>query len=288
MGIVTSERARYRERALRCLDQLPPFSPIIGRVLATMANEDVSFGALAELIEKDAVLAGNVLRLVNSAAYGRSGTINSVRHAVSLVGLGKLRNLVLGMQISRLWSRARLPASWCVADFNLHSVSTAVLADLLAQRLRVTYPEGAFAAGLLHDLGKLVIAIALLGEYQAIERLFALGGATMEECEMEILGMTHAQLSAAALAQWNLPGPIVTAVAHHHSGAIASKGAVELGDLVQAADKAANQFGYLISPTTAEASGDPRESFSTLGLADGAAPVLHEFQSEFETIRTCF
>src|SRR4030088_1332932 len=97
VGTVTSAR----DRIMGALDKLPPFSPVLTRLLATLADADVSFGALAAIIETDAVLAGGLLRVVNSALYGRTSTINSVRHTVSILGSTKVRNLVLGLSVSR-------------------------------------------------------------------------------------------------------------------------------------------------------------------------------------------
>jgi HD-like signal output (HDOD) protein len=184
---------------LRSLDRLPPFSPILNRLLATLAQEDVSFANLSEVIEKDTVLAGNVLRLVNSALYGLPGSVNSVRHAVAILGMVKLRNVVMSLSISRMWRNVRTPEGWSSARFNLHSVATAILSDLLAQRLPAPYPEGAFVAGLMHDIGKLLIGISLPGEFGMIGARFELGGCSLEECEREVLGATHAAESGAAL-----------------------------------------------------------------------------------------
>src|SRR5258705_5485642 len=119
-----------RDRIMGALDKLPPFSPVLAKLLATLSDEDVSFGELAGIIETDAVLAGNLLRVVNSPLYGRSATINSVRHAVSLLGSIKIRNLVLGMSVSRRWSGARVPPKWDAKLFNVHSLALAVLSDL--------------------------------------------------------------------------------------------------------------------------------------------------------------
>src|SRR5579863_2286656 len=115
-----------RDQALACLGKLPPFSPMLTRVIATLAEEDVSFGKVGELIEKDTVLAGNILKLVNSALYGRRGTVNSVRHAVSLLGIAKLRNATLSLSVSRMWSRLKTPPGWSGAQFNLHSAAVAI------------------------------------------------------------------------------------------------------------------------------------------------------------------
>jgi EAL and modified HD-GYP domain-containing signal transduction protein len=84
----------------------------LNRLLATLAGDDVSFAHVAELIEKDTVLAGNVLGVVNSALYGLDGTVNSVRHAVAILGMNKLRNVALSMSVSRMWGQARTPPGW--------------------------------------------------------------------------------------------------------------------------------------------------------------------------------
>ena len=76
MGMPIETITSARDQILGALDKLPPFSPVLTRLLATLANEDVSFGELAGIIETDAVLAGNLLRVVNSPLYGRISTIN--------------------------------------------------------------------------------------------------------------------------------------------------------------------------------------------------------------------
>jgi putative nucleotidyltransferase with HDIG domain len=225
---------------------------------------------------------------VNSAIYGRRGTISSVGHALSLLGLNKLRNLALSLSIANLWTRVRTPKTWSGAQFNLHSVATAVLSDQLALRLDVDYAEGAFAAGLLHDLGKLLMAIALFEEYEEIDNLFETGGLTMEECEMEVIGITHAQLSALALAQWNLPKQVQEAVAYHHRPDPPRSHGVHLSRVVQAADAFANNLGVTLAPTTAETSGSAIGILEELGVATQALELTTAFKAEFETIQSFF
>ena len=82
MGPHNAKPMSSRGRILRSLDHLPAFSPIINRLLSTLAKQHVSFVELGELIKKDAVLAGNLLRVVNSALYGLRGTVNAVPHAI--------------------------------------------------------------------------------------------------------------------------------------------------------------------------------------------------------------
>ncbi len=259
------------DQVLKNLDRLPPFSPILNRLLATLAEEDVSFAHVADLIEKDTVLAGNVLRLVNSALYGFSGTVNSVRHAVAILGMNKLRNAALSMSISRMWTQVRTPPGWSTARFNLHSAATAVLSDLLSQRVPVPYPEGGFVAGLLHDIGKLLAAVSLPDE----------------PWDSEASGAGHAELSGAVLARWNLPLPIQEAVLFHHSPTEAAAGELRLALLVNAADKLANDMGHSLAPRQ-QVEEDPSAHLAALGICDQLPELLEHFETEFETLREYF
>lgn len=271
-------KTSLKEQALHSLDKLPPFSPVLNRLLATLAEEDVSFGKLADLIEKDTVLAGNVLKLVNSGMYGRRSNVNSVRHAVAILGAAKLRNAALGMSVTRMWSSIQTPPGWSMARFNLHSIATAILADLLSQEVRVVYPEGAFVAGLLHDMGRLLTAVALPREYGEIEKLCESGARTRIACEQQVLGYTHAELSGEALAVWNLPEPIQTAVRYHHEP---ERDPTEIGPGVIALSR-------LVQLTDEYTSQNSPECLHGLGLDSKLARVLSEFEVEFESIKGLF
>jgi putative nucleotidyltransferase with HDIG domain len=286
-----------REKALRSLGSLPPFSPILTRLLAALAAEDVSFAGLGDLIEKDTVVAANILHLVNSALYARRGSISSVRHAISLLGANKLRNAVLGMSIARVWNRVKMPATWSMARFNMHSAAVAVLSDLLSQRLPVVYPEGAFVAGLLHDVGRLLIALALPEEHERVIEMFMAGGRSMTNCEMEVLGFTHAELSAEALRYWKLPEEIQLAVRDHHSSPVGSTGGIPLSHVVDAANQYANSTGLSIlvkNPAGSRQAGQNQDSadgsaVEVLGLdTEKLQALLAEFRTENNAMSVYF
>lgn len=283
--------AQMREKALKCLNTLPPFSPILNRLIASLADENVSFTRLADLIEKDTVVAGSVLHLVNSALYARRGTVNSVRHAISILGFSKLRNAVLGMSVTKMWSKVHMPATWSVARFNLHSSGTAILTDILAQKLPIDYPEGAFVTGLLHDVGRLLIAVGLPEENERILQLHK-GERDLEECEREVLGFSHADLSAQALAHWNLPAPIQAAAERHH--AIISDGVsgpfknVTLAHALAAADQYVHCAGMAVLPGLPLKIREPL-LLESLGLPAAALEAaLAEFKSENDNLSQFF
>jgi HD-like signal output (HDOD) protein len=271
----TASTAEFQQQALRSLDLLPPFSPVLNRLLASLADEDVSFLHLASLIETDPVLAGNVLRVVNSAAYGCRGRINSVAHAIAIMGMIKLRNTALGCSVARLWKGVPGSSKWSMADFNLHSTATAILSDQLAQRVGACYPEGAFVAGLFHDLGKLMIAVGLPPEIAVSAQPSEIGD---EARERKLLGVSHADLSALALDRWNLPRPVRVAVAFHHDPSASPPDTRDdqlfsLADLVSCAD-------LVVHGDTA--------ALGRLGLEDSTESVMAAFEREFESVKSTF
>lgn len=289
MVVAMERKGACRAKALKTLGDLPPFSPVLTRLLADLGREDVSFGKLADLIEKDTVIAGNVLHVVNSALYGRRGSINSVRAAVSVLGLNKLRNFVLSMSVSRMWSQAALPRRFNTARFNRHSVATAIMADLLAQHLPVPYPEGAFVAGLFHDLGKMLIAVGMKSEWEEIDAMYHRGGCSLMDCEEAVLGVSHAELSGAAVASWNLPAPIQAAVYHHHCPEPLAPGLqTSLSRAVAAADHHANNNGCSVDPQIQERDLQCDHTLVSLGLADRCESVTQQYQAELEAIAGFF
>jgi len=283
VALETQVRPDFRQKLERGLELLPPFSPVLAKLLASLASEDVTVATLADWIEKDAVLAGRVLRHVNSAAYGCSQSVGSVRHAVAIMGMTKLRNLVLSISVCRLWTQMKPPQGWSPVRFNLHSVATAALADLMAQHFPVEYGEGAFTAGLLHDIGKMLIALALPDEYLRINQLIRTSGRPPQACEAELIGMTHEELSAVVLTRWNLPVPIREAVAAHHGNHGLDNGS--LAAVIEFADSAVNKMGISIVPPNPAV---VMSSAAEVLTREELVKLADAFEREFEALKASF
>jgi len=269
-----------RAQALASLSKLPALSPMLMRLVQTLAGEadDVSFGKVAQLIERDTVVAGNVLRVVNSPLYQRRVPVQSIRHAIVLLGLAKVRNLALGMSVNHMWIKTKAAPGWSMPEFNQHAVSTAVLADLLTQRLKVIEGEAAFLAGLFHDLGRLLIAVGLPSEHAAIARLHQESRQPLWECERTILGFDHADLSGDVLAAWRLPLATQAGVRHHHAPqndrTLAVQGELRLSQVLNAAELHIED-------------GVP-DGVEALGLGKHLEPILEEFSTELKQISCLF
>lgn len=286
--VSTEQTIAFKEQALETLHRLPPFSPVFNKLLGSLSKEDVSVSELADWVERDSIIAGQLLSTVNSAAYGCRGTVSGVRHAVALLGIPKLRNLTLGLSVSRLFSKLRVPAGWSTARYNLHSAACAIMADQMAMHSKVDFGEGAFAAGLLHDIGRMVIALGLPKELALIQQLEQETGNPVWQCEQEILGFSHGELSGLILKRWNLPRPIqLAAETHHFPPAHNQQGLVPLGQIVALANETINRMGISIAPNPA-----PPEDVSTFleerGFGKTQEKILNAFVLEFEAMRTAF
>ncbi len=283
-------RISHREAALRGLDQLPAFSPVLNHLMSSLADEDVSFAQLANVIERDSVLSGNVLRLVNSALYGRRGTVSSVRAAVPILGLGRLRNFLLGLSVTRLFARLKPPPGFDMTRFNTHSTAVAILADQFVQKVGTSYPEGAFAAGLLHDLGRLMIALTLPNEYSQISAVRAESGRPLEDCEQEVLDTTHSELSSAALHRWGLPSPIQKAVLYHHRSKVdpsaSQSSTLALSIILETADLVADAMDYSVDETDTRVAPMVGECFDRLHLGSSAEAILTTLENQLQAVRS--
>jgi len=275
-----------KKQALAALENLPPFPPVLNHLMAALSGEDVSFAILGDLIEKDAVLTGWLLGAVNSVLYVRHGKISSVRHALSVLGTEKVRETVLQRSASYLLQRDPV-TGFSSERFNRHSAAVAILSDLIAQRTAVQFPEGAFLAGLLHDIGRLLIVIGLPDEYQSILHEYQTSSLTWVECERKILGFAHPELSSAVLALWKVPEPIQRAVAEHHDP-VPSGGDMTLGWVLNAANQYVNSSGESILMTRkTDAAGSAW--MKTLDLDhDALALLLADYQAEQHAIAHYF
>lgn len=179
--------ATFEAQILEKLTDLPPFSPVLVKLLSTLGQAGISSGPLASLIEQDPVLAGSVLRLANSAVYSQRQAVTSITTAINMIGIDRLRNVVTALSVSQMWKKLARAEGWSTADFNEHCLATAILAATLADHMPNDFAEGAFLAGLLHDVGKLLIVMAVPNDYRQITAIYeGPGNKTWTECEREV------------------------------------------------------------------------------------------------------
>ena len=243
-------RSYTRKQAFLGLAKVPALSPTATQLLGRLARRNCEVHELAVLIERDPLLSAQILEIANSAAFGRANPISSVQHAIMMIGLGSVRKFALARSISNLFGKRKIAPSFSVTRFNLHSVATGMFLELLAEMVPLEDAEDAFLAGLFHDVGKLVIAVAMPEQYEAIVTASAVTCESHLESERRMLQVDHAELSALAVDYWGLGEPIRTAAEFHHEPekAPAARGKVSLALAVSQVDALVNAAGMSLLP----------------------------------------
>lgn len=218
------------------------------------------------VVRPDVGLTANLLRCANSAYYRGSREISSVRDAITRMGLRRVFEVVAGSSFARAIPEYLEGYESTSEKYWAHSVATAVLSDRLGREAGFTYPDLAFTAGLLHDLGMLVVSAWLTrNPSMRIARPLTL------EDEVDLLGTTHAHLAESLCAKWNLPKDIGAAARWHHTPGDAPTATLRyLASVVQLADQAAHVAGFggtttePLDPETLERLSLTRERVSSL------------------------
>jgi putative nucleotidyltransferase with HDIG domain len=197
-----------------------PTPPIVFHQIQKVIHDPkVSASQIAGILAEDPAMSVKVLKLTNSAFYGLAREIDSVKQAVVIVGLEAVKNLVLSASVLDMFKGKDIDPDF-QDKFWRHSLATAFCSRILAKHLRkngIVDPDSAFSAGLLHDIGKIVIACFLPQEYAKIKEARAIDPrAASFEIEEQALGYTHAQIGALLAVQWKLPQKLGESITFHH------------------------------------------------------------------------
>lgn len=196
------------------LERLPSLPSVFMRVRAQLDDDRSDAAAVARVLEEDMVLAATVLRAANSALFAPVNAITRVRDAVSYLGRRMIGHIVLGASSLDQFAQLGVP-NYVLRGFQSHSAATADLAGRLVPKHA---RDDAFAAGLLHDIGQLVLMVTLGERYEALGDEAHEGKLELVEVERAALGASHDQVGAYLLGLWGLPWGIIAAVAGHHGG----------------------------------------------------------------------
>ncbi|MCS7042046.1 MAG: HDOD domain-containing protein [Bryobacteraceae bacterium] len=256
------------------LDALPPFSPVVARLLEELSGEVQSFRRLSLRVSEDPALAAQVLRLANSALYGRRGEVSSLLVALNLIGTDRLRALVLTYGVRQLFRPvARLPLARRIWR---HSLAASILAADFGMDAGSDAMED-YTAGLLHDLGRLVFLACAPEAYPKLVEQAGAPDACLE-LELACFGMTHAEAGAHAIERYRMPRRLSDACALHHAADLEALGRENpAAALVASCCHLASSCGFGVTETNPEesASASPDEP-------DDLALYIRERMEEIE------
>lgn len=252
---VTSPEA-LRRKVLE-LTALPTLPGVVRFVSMLVEDGNASMQEVGETISKDQVLSAKILRMVNSPFYGFPGRISSVTHALVLLGFSVVKGIILstavfdnlGKEHRGLWE---------------HSLGTAVISRRIARAMGAADSEEIMIAGLLHDLGKVILAVVEPEQYSQCMRAAHAARVHISVAEKQSFGVDHTEVAQWACDKWHLPSRLVDVLCAHHKPHLARENP-EGAAIVHVADVFARAMGYGDAGDAVLPPFDPR-AFAALGL----------------------
>lgn len=191
------------------IDTLPTIPSVLQRLLKLIENPKVSLTEVGNFIQSDPVLTSRVLKMVNSPIYGFPGRISAVQQALILLGLNVVRGLLLGVSVFEVMQKSMV-GLW------EHSLGCAIASRIIAKKKNLPEPEEISIAGLLHDIGKVVMSLRYKEEYEKVIKDAELRDLFIIESEKEIFGITHSDGGSWIAKKWNFPQSLVEIIDYHH------------------------------------------------------------------------
>jgi HD-like signal output (HDOD) protein len=210
--------------------QIPTLPVVLNNIIRVASSETASAGDLAHFIGRDQAMANKVLRLANSAYYRSSRQVDSITRAIVVIGFTEIVSLTIGMGVFSALSKSNLHGLLDMNDLWLHAIgSSFAVKGLLGKSIsknaearrftsgKPSHEEQAFLSGLLHDVGKVILAVYFPEEYRAVLEEAREAEVPLHQKERELLGLDHARMAGMIMERWNFPESISSPCAYHHN-----------------------------------------------------------------------
>ncbi len=215
----TSDNAEIRalkKQIIKAAKDLPPMPDVIFKIHRTLLDPNAYAQQIADLIETDQALAARVLKIANSPFYGMRGKVSSIHHAAIILGFKTLGELTTIASFSELMG-SRLPGYGYLAnELWKHSLAVALASRHIAQKLNPRLVNDALTAGLIHDMGKLILDPYVLEQREMFDEFLEATGQTFLDAEKLILGFDHAEIAYEICKNWHFPELLALGIKYHH------------------------------------------------------------------------
>ncbi|MCP4187879.1 MAG: HDOD domain-containing protein [Gammaproteobacteria bacterium] len=195
---------------------MPTLPEIYTRVSAQLEDTNSSIDEIGETIANDPAISYKILTMVNSAFFGLPNKISSIAQAISLLGRARVKQILIGALLGDIF-KGLDSELFSLKDFWQHSIRTAIISQFLAKdSAYVDEPDVIFTSSLLHDVGRLILAAQMPEVLPEIEQRARDTGLSVVQSEVDILGITHAEIGGALMQKWDFPDLIWVCVSNHH------------------------------------------------------------------------
>ena len=204
------------EKIIKEIDRLKPVSYIGDKIMDIVSNPDSSLAELVGIVKYDQGMTANLLRICNSAYFGLAKEITSVKQAVAYLGIDKVASLVMMGNSADNFREAQAGYDLTEGELWRYSVSSALMAQDLAEKRHLNNVSLIFTAALLKDIGKVILNTYVKDSFEAINKAVQDNGLTFLDAEKEVIGIDHAELGARVAEQWNFSPAMVNIIRNHH------------------------------------------------------------------------
>ncbi len=271
-----TQRVGSAEELITRLQDLPSLPAVVMQVYQMADDPNVHAQQIAQTISKDQGFTTRVLRIANSAYYGMTRQVATIDEAVVVLGMNTVKNLALIAATYPLFQRALIGYTPHVSGLWTHSLAVGLIAQMGARRLDGKIRNEAFTAGLLHDVGKLVISSALSSWMGELHEMVHGKRMSVHQAEKELFGFTHEEVGALLVERWKLPTRIAHMIRYHHQSLETGESACAL---IEYADYCANHLGYPMNPEAPEEPFDTRV-LNVLGMSIEEAELFQQQAGE--------
>jgi len=222
--------------------ELTPLKAVAAKAIQLAEDERAAAMDLATVISSDQALTAKLLRLSNSAYYGYARRISTVREAVILLGMRTVRSVAIASGIIDAFAVPQVDQRFDCDLFWAHSVTVGLLSEAIARETKAVRPEDAFTAGVIHDIGKLAMMLTEPQLFARTVQLVVVDEMTYDAAEVQVFGVSHAQVGARLAQRWKFPESLVEAIQAHHPARPVTR-IDSLASVVASANLACNREG---------------------------------------------
>jgi HD-like signal output (HDOD) protein len=191
------------------ISTVPTVPSVLKQLSTIIENPKISLNEISHFVSKDPALTTKILQMVNSALYGFPGRISSVNHAVMLLGLNVVKGLLLSVSVFEIMHKAMI-------GLREHSIGVAIASKVIAQKKGLKEPEEVFVAGLLHDVGKVILILMYPDEYDKAVKESEASAIAIFDTERNHFSETHAAVAGWLSEKWHFPRKLCDCLANHH------------------------------------------------------------------------
>ena len=203
-------------KKLDSIKDIPTLPSIVFELNELLQDPNTPITDISDIIEKDQAMSLRVLKLVNSAFYGIHKEVNDIGNAIVLLGFNTVRNAIVSLGVINSFSGIKTLEGFDISDFWKHSLAVAVVSKSLAEKTKIASSDSCFVGGLLHDIGKVILAQYFQDLFEKVWNAAKKENISFYEAEKKVITIDHGRIGSHLATNWELPESFIDVIRWHH------------------------------------------------------------------------